>query len=114
MNEIRKSDLTFLLNNPKLKQLIISGQGEQHLNIIKFMIEKYNKIEVEYYAPKFLIVRQLPSRQRRCTDIKTICGAGQFEVHMLIEPYYDGMPNQTKYQSEEQKLMTCLGVKIDL
>ena len=25
-------------------------------------------------------------------------GAGQFgEVHMLIEPYYEGMPNQTKY-----------------
>ena len=30
----------------ELRQLIISGQGEQHLNIVKWMIEKLNKIEI--------------------------------------------------------------------
>ena len=53
LNEIRKTDPTFLMEQSKeLKQMIISGQGEQHLNIVKWMIEKLNKIEVEYYAPK--------------------------------------------------------------
>lgn len=100
LNEIRKSDLTFLSEQSKeLKQLIISGQGEQHLNIIKFMIEKYNKIEVEYYAPKIPYRETITkSSEAMYRHKKQSGGAGQFgEVHMLIEPYYDGMPNQTKY-----------------
>ncbi len=100
LNEIRKTDQTFLLEQSKeLKQTIISGQGEQHLNIIKWIIEKINKIEIEYYAPKIpyreTITKSAESMYRHK---KQSGGAGQFgEVHMLIEPYYDGMPNQTKY-----------------
>ena len=100
LNDIRKTDLTFLVEQSKeLKQVIISGQGEQHLNIIKWMIEKLNKIEIEYYAPK------IPYRDtitKAAEDMyrhkKQSGGSGQFgEVWMMIEPYYEGMPNQTKY-----------------
>ncbi len=100
LNDIRKTDLTFLVEQSKeLKQVIISGQGEQHLNIIKWMIEKLNKIEIEYYAPK------IPYREtitKAAEDMyrhkKQSGGSGQFgEVWMMIEPYYEGMPNQTKY-----------------
>lgn len=100
LNDIRKTDLTFLVEQSKeLKQVIISGQGEQHLNIIKWMIEKLNKIEIEYYAPK------IPYREtitKPAEDMyrhkKQSGGSGQFgEVWMMIEPYYEGMPNQTKY-----------------
>ena len=100
LNEIRKTDPTFLMEQSKeLKQMIISGQGEQHLNIVKWMIEKLNKIEVEYYAPKIpyreTITRSAEAMYRHK---KQSGGSGQFgEVHMLIESYYDGMPNQTKY-----------------
>ena len=46
LNEVRKTDMTFLMEQSKeLKQTIISGQGEQHLNLIKWTIEKINKIE---------------------------------------------------------------------
>ncbi|MBR0055265.1 MAG: elongation factor G [Bacteroidales bacterium] len=100
LNDIRKTDLTFLVEQSKeLKQVIISGQGEQHLNIIKWMIEKLNKIEIEYYAPK------IPYREtitKAAEDMyrhkKQSGGSGQFgKVWMMIEPYYEGMPNQTKY-----------------
>ncbi|MBO4645697.1 MAG: elongation factor G [Bacteroidales bacterium] len=100
LNDIRKSDLTFLMEQSKeLKQTIISGQGEQHLNIIKWMIEKLNKIEIEYYAPKIPYRETITkSSEAMYRHKKQSGGSGQFgEVHMLIEPYFDGMPNQTKY-----------------
>ena len=100
MNEIKKTDLTFLMEQAKeLKQTIVSGQGEQHLNIIKWIIENINKIEIEYYAPKIPYRETITkSAEAMYRHKKQSGGSGQFgEVHMLIEPYYDGMPNQTKY-----------------
>ncbi len=100
LNEFRKTDQTFLGEQSKeLKQMIISGQGEQHLNIIKWMIEKINKIEIEYYAPKIPYRETITkSAEAMYRHKKQSGGAGQFgEVHMLVEAYYEGMPNQTKY-----------------
>ncbi|MDR1793137.1 MAG: elongation factor G [Bacteroidales bacterium] len=100
MNDMRKTDQTFLVEQSKeLKQTIISGQGEQHLNIIKWIIEKLNKIEIEFFAPKIPYRETITkSAEAMYRHKKQSGGAGQFgEVHMLIEPYYDGMPNQTKY-----------------
>lgn len=100
LNDIRKTDLTFLVEQSKeLKQVIISGQGEQHLNIIKWMIEKLNKIEIEYYAPKIPYRETITkSAEDMYRHKKQSGGSGQFgEVWMMIEPYYEGMPNQTKY-----------------
>lgn len=100
LNDIRKTDPTFLMEQSKeLKQTIISGQGEQHLNIIKWIIENINKIDIEYYAPKIPYRETITkSAEAMYRHKKQSGGAGQFgEVHMLIEPYYEGMPNQTKY-----------------
>lgn len=100
LNDIRKTDLTFLSEQSKeLKQVIISGQGEQHLNIVKWMIEKLNKIDIEFYPPKIPYRETITkSAEAMYRHKKQSGGAGQFgEVHMLIEAYYEGMPNQTKY-----------------
>ena len=100
LNTLRRTDLTFLMEQSKeLKQTIISGQGEQHLNIIKWMIEKLNKIEIEYYAPKIPYRETITkSAEAMYRHKKQSGGSGQFgEVHMLIEPYFDGMPTQQKY-----------------
>ncbi|MCQ2285787.1 MAG: elongation factor G [Bacteroidales bacterium] len=99
LNEIRKTDPTFLMEQSKeLKQMIISGQGEQHLNIVKWMVEK-NKIEIEYYAPKIPYRETITkSAEAMYRHKKQSGGSGQFgEVHMLIESYYEGMPTQQKY-----------------
>lgn len=100
LNEIRKTDPTFQMEQSKeLKQMIISGQGEQHLNIVKWIVEKSNKVEVEYYAPKIPYRETITkSAEAMYRHKKQSGGSGQFgEVHMLIEAYYEGMPTQTKY-----------------
>ncbi|MCL1850689.1 MAG: elongation factor G [Bacteroidetes bacterium] len=107
LNEFKKTDQTFLGEQSKeLKQVIISGQGEQHLNLIKWMIEKQSKIEIEFYPPKIPYRETITkSAEAMYRHKKQSGGAGQFgEVHMLIEAYYEGMPNQIKYPVRGQDI----------
>ena len=100
MNELAKADKTFTIEYSKeLKQIILSAQGEQQMNLTKWTIEKINKIEIEYFAPKIPYRETITkSAEAMYRHKKQSGGSGQFgEVHMMIEPYYDGMPNQTKY-----------------
>ncbi len=100
LSEIAKTDKTFLVEYSKeLKQIILSCQGEQQMNLIKWSIEKINKVEIELIAPKIPYRETITkSAEAMYRHKKQSGGAGQFgEVHMLIEAYYEGMPNQTKY-----------------
>jgi elongation factor G len=100
LNELAKTDKTFIVEYSKeLKQTILSGQGEQQMNLMKWVIEKLNKVEIEYFAPKIPYRETITkSAEAMYRHKKQSGGAGQFgEVHMMIEPYYEGMPNQTKY-----------------
>ncbi len=99
LNEMHKVDQTLEVEYSKeLKQVILKGQGELHLNIAKWHIETLDKIPIEFFAPK------IPYRETITKSAKAMYrhkkqsgGAGQFgEVHMLIEPYTEGM----KFQSE--------------
>ncbi|MDR0618997.1 MAG: elongation factor G [Bacteroidales bacterium] len=100
LNEIHASDPTFIVEySRELKQIIIKGQGEFHINTIKWMLDKVYKIQTQFFAPK-IPYRETITRSAEATyrHKKQSGGAGQFgEVWMLIEPYYEGMPNQTKY-----------------
>ncbi len=110
LNEMHRTDQTILANYSKeLKQMILQGQGELHLNVVKWQLETIEKIPVEYIAPK------IPYRETITRDAKAMYrhkkqsgGAGQFgEVHMLIQPYVEGMENQTEFPirgTDEEKL----------
>ena len=53
MNDAKFEDPTILVEYSKeLKQTIIQGQGEHHLNILRTRIEKENKLSYDYIAPK--------------------------------------------------------------
>lgn len=100
LTEIQKVDPTISVEYSKeLKQIIMRGQGELHLNIAKWIIEHLDKIAIEYYAPK------IPYRETITKSAKAMYrhkkqsgGSGQFgEVHMLIQPWFEGMPNQTEF-----------------
>ncbi|MGE5425053.1 MAG: elongation factor G, partial [Syntrophothermus sp.] len=100
LSEMSKMDPTLvLLYSKELKQVILMGQGELHLNIAKWHIENLEKIGIEYIAPK------IPYRETITKPAKSMYrhkkqsgGAGQFgEVHMMIEPYREGMKDQQEF-----------------
>ncbi|MBW6492308.1 MAG: elongation factor G [Lentimicrobium sp.] len=100
LTDLQKVDPTISIEYSKeLKQIIIRGQGELHLNIAKWHLENIEKINIEYYTPK------IPYRETITKNAKAMYrhkkqsgGSGQFgEVHMLIQPYSEGMTNQTEF-----------------
>ena len=88
-----------LENSRELRQTILGCQGELHLNTVKWYFENQYKLGVNFTAPNIPYRETITkSAEAMYRHKKQSGGSGQFgEVHMLIEPYYDGMPNQTKY-----------------
>lgn len=100
LNELKKIDPTILVEYSKeLKQIIISGQGEMHINAAKWHMETLEKVVVDFYPPK------IPYRETITKSAKAMYrhkkqsgGSGQFgEVHMLIEPWREGMSWVTEF-----------------
>ncbi|HBG69756.1 MAG: elongation factor G [Bacteroidetes bacterium GWF2_43_63] len=100
LNELKKIDPTILVEYSKeLKQIIVSCQGEMHMNAAKWHMESLEKVMVELYAPK------IPYRETITKPAKAMYrhkkqsgGAGQFgEVHMMVEPWREGMSWVTEF-----------------
>lgn len=95
LHSIREEDPTLIVDqNIELKQTIIEGQGELHLDIVRYKAEQNFGIKLEYAEPRIPYretITKMANKDYR--HKKQSGGAGQFaEVHMRIEPYYDGMP----------------------
>ena len=101
LNKCKFEDPTILVAYSKeLKQNIIQGQGEHHLNILKRRLADENKMEIEYFAPKIPYRETITKvAQADYRHKKQSGGAGQFgEVHIVIEPYYEGIDEPSKYK----------------
>ncbi len=100
LNKIHQEDPTLEIEYSKeLKQLILSAQGELHLTVCKWFLENIYKLHVDFIAPRISYretIRKPSNASYR--HKKQSGGAGQFgEVHLKIEPYYDGMPEPTEF-----------------
>ena len=107
LNDAKYEDPTILVEYSKeLKQTIIQGQGEHHLNILKQRLSTENKMEIEFFAPKIPYRETITKvAQADYRHKKQSGGSGQFgEVHMVIEPYYEGMPEPSKYKVNGQEI----------
>jgi len=83
----------------ELKQTIIKGMGELHINTLKWYFDNQHKIAIEFFAPK-IPYRETITKNAEASyrHKKQSGGAGQFgEVYLLIQPFVEGMSNQTKY-----------------
>ncbi len=101
LNDAKFEDPTILVDYSKeLKQTIIQGQGEHHLNILRSRILAENKLAYDYIAPKIPYRETITKvAQADYRHKKQSGGAGQFgEVHMIVEPYYEGMPEPKNYK----------------
>ncbi|MBQ4278508.1 MAG: elongation factor G [Rikenellaceae bacterium] len=114
LNRASYEDPSILVEYSKeLKQTIIQGQGEHHLNILKWTLGNVNKMEIEYMAPRIpyreTITKVAAADYRHK---KQSGGAGQFgEVHLLIEPYAEGMPEPGKYKVDGKEIATNIKSK---
>lgn len=114
LNRANFEDPTILVEYSKeLKQTILQGQGEHHLNILKWQLANLNKMEVEYFAPKIpyreTITKVATANYRHK---KQSGGAGQFgEVWLVIEPYQEGVPEPSKYKVDGKELQVNIKSK---
>ena len=107
LNTIASEDPTLEVElAPHLKQTLLHGQGQLHLDIIKYRIEKVNNVSMDFIKPKIsyreTITRKADDSYRHK---KQSGGSGQFaEVHMRIEPYVEGMapPSDLTVRKEEE------------
>ena len=110
LNQISSEDPTLKIEQSKaLKQTILHGQGQLHLDITKYRIEKVNNISMDFERPKIAYretITKVANDSYR--HKKQSGGSGQFgEVHMRIEPYYEGMPDPSDFNvrnKEEETL----------
>ncbi len=100
LQKIHQEDPTLQVEySREIKQLIISGQGELHLAVCKWFLENHYKLNVSFETPR-ISYRETIRKSANATyrHKKQSGGAGQFgEVHMKIEPYYDGMPEPVDF-----------------
>ncbi len=101
LTKMRQEDPTWVVEQSKeLRQTIVHGQGEFHLRTLKWRLENNEKIQVKYGEPK-IPYRETITKQARADyrHKKQSGGAGQFgEVHLIVEPYADGMPDPTVFK----------------
>lgn len=111
LNRMRQEDPTWEVEQSKeLRQTLVHGQGEFHLRTLKWRLENLDKIPVEYIEPR-IPYRETITKTARADyrHKKQSGGAGQFgEVHLIVEPYSDGMPDPTFYKFGNQEIRVAI------
>ncbi len=106
LNKMRQEDPTWIVEQSKeLRQIIVHGQGEFHLRTLKWRMENNEKIQIEYQEPK-IPYRETISKMARADyrHKKQSGGSGQFgEVHLIIEPYTEGMEDPVSFTINGQE-----------
>ena len=106
LNRMREEDPTWIVEQSKeLCQILVHGQGEFHLRTLKWRLENNEKLQIQFYEPK-IPYRETITKSARADyrHKKQSGGAGQFgEVHLIVEPYYEGMPAPEVYKFNGQE-----------
>ena len=107
LNRMRQEDPTWVVEQSKeLRQTLVHGQGEFHLRTLKWRLENIDKIPVEFYEQRIPYRETITkAAQADYRHKKQSGGAGQFgEVHLIVEPYSDGMEDPTVYRFGNQEI----------
>ncbi|MBQ9660759.1 MAG: elongation factor G [Bacteroidales bacterium] len=107
LKKIANSDPTVIVEYSKeLRQTILSGNGEQHINIVKWLLNNEYKLDVELFAPKVPYretITKVATAQYR--HKKQSGGAGQFgEVHLLVCPAEGELNTKFKIDGKDTQL----------
>lgn len=117
LNRMRQEDPTWEVEQSKeLRQILVHGQGEFHLRTLKWRLENLDKIAIEFYEQR-IPYRETITKAARADyrHKKQSGGAGQFgEVHLIVEPYSDGMPDPTAYKFGNQEIRIAIKGKEEI
>ena len=119
LNKMREEDPTWQVEQSKeLRQILVHGQGEFHLRTLKWRLENNEKIQIVFDEPK-IPYRETITKAARADyrHKKQSGGAGQFgEVHLIVEPYYEGMPDPDVYRfgGQEYRINVKSSETVDL
>lgn len=108
LKKIHSQDPTVVVMfSNETKELLIGCQGELHLSVIEWLLTNNFGVEVKFNKPKTpyreTIKRSSTANYRHK---KQSGGAGQFaQVHIKIEPWYDGMPEPEGFNIRGKQLI---------
>lgn len=115
--KMHQEDPTWVIEQSKeLRQTLIHGQGEFHLRTLKWRLENNEKIQIKFGEPKIPYRETITkSALAEYRHRKQSGGAGQFgEVHLIIEPFAEGMPDPTMYKFNGQEFKVNLKGKEEI
>jgi elongation factor G len=117
LHRLHEEDPSLLVEYSKeLKQIILHGQGEYHLNIVKWLLDNTYKIPTEYLAPKIPYRETITKvAQSSYRHKKQSGGSGQFgEVHMIIEPHEESAPERNLFKVEGKEMQLSIRGKEEI
>ncbi len=117
LTRIHEEDHTVNIEYSKeLKQIILGGQGEHHLNIVKWHLENTFGLKIEFLLPRIPYRETITkTAQADYRHKKQSGGAGQFgEVHMIIEPYVEGSPDPSMFKVNGKEIKVSIRHKEDI
>lgn len=115
--KMRQEDPTWVVEQSKeLRQTIVHGQGEFHLRTLKWRMENNEKFPVVFEEPKIPYRETITKKAKaEYRHKKQSGGAGQFgEVHLIVEPFAEGMPDPVSYNFNGQEYKVTLKSKEEI
>lgn len=108
LHQLQREDPSMQVeHSQELQQIIIHGQGEEHLSVIEYELKNRFNLDFEFLQPR------IPYRETITREVRTHYkhkkqsgGAGQFgEVHMLMEPLQDNMPEHGDLKVRDEQVI---------
>lgn len=107
LQRLSQEDPTWQIEYAKeLKQLLVHGQGEYHINTLKWYFDHIYKVDITLERPR-ISYRETITKPAMASHRhkKQSGGAGQFgEVHLIIEPYIEGQAPRNSFKFGEKEL----------
>ncbi len=107
LHAIEEEDPTLVVEQSKaLKQTLLYGQGQLQLDLVKHRVETEQGIAMKFIRPRIAYRETITKESNEAyRHKKQSGGSGQFaEVHMRIEPYYEGMPDPSGLNVRKQEI----------